>query len=72
MSFVTVGAKYRHFKGNVYEVLAVAKHSENMQDFVVYRDVNAPEKTWIRPLGMWLEPAEFEGKLVARFEKIEG
>ena len=63
--------KYKHFKGNVYELLYIAKHSETLQDMVVYRSVKEPEKLWVRPASMWNESVEFEGKIVTRFTYIE-
>jgi len=59
---------YRHYKGNVYEVIALARHSETLEDMVIYRDVNAPEKVWARPASMWNDEIELDGKTVKRFE----
>ncbi len=61
---------YRHYKGNVYEVIALAKHSETLEDMVIYRDVNACEKVWTRPANMWNDEIVIDGKAVKRFEKI--
>ncbi len=61
---------YRHFKGNVYEVLYVAKHSETLEDLVVYRNAQNPEKIWVRPLSMWNETVERDGKTYLRFTFI--
>lgn len=63
--------KYRHFKGNVYEVVAIAKHSETLEDMVVYRSLKNENDVWVRPLSMWLEAVEHEGKIVTRFTYIE-
>lgn len=60
---------YRHYKGNRYEVICVAKHSESLEELVVYRDVAHPEKTWARPLNMWDEKVDANGKTVPRFAK---
>ena len=64
--------RYRHFKGNEYNVIAVAKHSENLEDFVVYESLydNKVSKIWVRPLKMFLEKVEHNGKLVNRFNFI--
>ena len=64
--------KYRHFKGNEYMVIAIAKHSETLEDFVVYEALyeNKVGKIWIRPLKMFAEKVEKDGKLVDRFEYI--
>lgn len=63
--------KYRHFKGKEYEVIAVAKHSETLEDVVVYKALYGERGTWVRPLEMWNEEVEYEGKMVRRFVKIE-
>ena len=59
--------KYRHFKGGEYEVLFVAKHSETLEEMVVYRALYGEQGVWVRPLSMWNETVEFEGKSVKRF-----
>ena len=63
--------KYRHYKGNEYEVIALAKHSETLEDMVIYRDINSPEKVWARPASMWNEDVTVGDKTVKRFEKIK-
>ena len=64
--------KYRHFKGKEYMVLAVAKHSETLEDFVVYEALyeNKVSKIWVRPLKMFAEKVEKDGQMVDRFEYI--
>ena len=62
---------YRHFKGGIYEVICVATNSENLEQMVVYRSVTEPEKIWVRPLSMWSETVEHEGKIICRFTPIE-
>lgn len=59
--------KYRHYKGNEYEVLHVAKHTETEEDLVVYKAISDPEKVWVRPLTMFIEDVEIDGKIVPRF-----
>ena len=61
---------YRHYKGNLYRLLFIARHSETLEEMVVYQDVNAPEKYWARPAHMWEETVETGGKTVRRFEYI--
>ena len=68
---VKVGKKYRHFKGNEYLVMHVAKHSETMEDLVVYQALYGERGIWVRPLSMFLEQKEVEGTLVNRFEEVE-
>ena len=63
--------KYKHFKGNVYELIAIAKHSETFEDMAVYRSVKCETDVWVRPLSMWCEKVEYQGKTVTRFTYIE-
>lgn len=67
---VKEGSKYRHFKGNEYLVLYLAKHSESEEDMVVYQALYGNKGIWVRPLSMFLEQVEINGKLVSRFEEI--
>lgn len=62
--------KYRHFKGNMYEVIGVAKHSETLEDMVVYRALYGDGSLWVRPASMWDEVVERDGKVFKRFEYI--
>ena len=62
--------RYRHFKGNEYEVIAVAKHSETLEPMVVYRALYGDGGVWVRPLSMWNETVERDGKAYARFTYI--
>ena len=63
--------KYRHFKGNEYEVLYVAKHSETLEPMVVYRALYGEMGVWVRPAEMWDETITRDGKTFKRFEKID-
>lgn len=63
--------KYRHFKGNEYEVIGIAKHSETMEDMVVYRALYEDGGMWVRPASMWDETVERDGKVFKRFTFIE-
>jgi len=63
--------KYRHFKGNEYEVLYMAKHSETMEDMVVYRALYGEGGIWVRPAAMWNETVTRDGKTFPRFTRIE-
>ncbi|MBS3090157.1 DUF1653 domain-containing protein [Candidatus Pacearchaeota archaeon] len=60
--------RYRHFKGKDYEVIGMAKHSETLEKFVVYRALYGNRELYIRPKKMFLEKVGKEGKLVKRFE----
>ncbi|MCU7210656.1 DUF1653 domain-containing protein [Turicibacter sanguinis] len=63
--------KYRHFKGQEYEVLAIAKHSETLEEMVVYKALYGEFGTWVRPASMWTETITRDGQRFKRFEKIE-
>lgn len=62
---------YRHFKGKRYEVLGLARHSETLEDMVVYRALYGEGELWVRPLAVFEETVEVDGRRVARFERIE-
>ncbi len=62
--------KYRHFKGNEYEVIGIAKHSETLEEMVVYRALYGDGDIWVRPANMWDETVERDGKVFKRFEYI--
>jgi len=64
--------KYRHYKGNEYEVIGAARHSETLEDLVVYKALYSNYDLWVRPLNMFLEEVEVNGKKVKRFEYIGG
>jgi len=62
--------KYRHFKGNEYEVIGLAHHSETMEEMVVYRALYGEHGLWVRPAKMWNETVERDGKTYTRFTYI--
>jgi len=62
---------YRHYKGNEYEVFGFAKHSETLEDMVIYKSLYGEGSTWVRSLSMWDNPIKLNGKTVKRFEYIE-
>lgn len=62
--------KYKHFKGKEYEVIGVCKHSETLEEYVVYRCLYGDYSLWIRPLAMFEEYVEKDGVKVKRFEYI--
>lgn len=64
---------YKHYKGKQYKVLGVAKHSETLEDLVVYEALyeNEVSKLWVRPVEMFLETVEVDGSVVPRFKKAE-
>ena len=59
--------KYRHFKGGMYDVIALAKHSETLEEIVVYKALYGEGKVWVRPLAMWEEKVLVDGKEIPRF-----
>jgi Uncharacterized protein conserved in bacteria len=62
--------KYRHFKGNDYELLSVAFHSESLEEYVVYRALYGERALWVRPRVMWDEVIERDGQSVLRFRYV--
>lgn len=69
---IVIGGKYKHFKGNEYIVLMVAKDSETMEDVVVYKALYGEYGIWVRPLNMFMEQVVREGKTMNRFELVMG
>ncbi|MEK6908751.1 MAG: DUF1653 domain-containing protein [Nanoarchaeota archaeon] len=68
--------RYKHYKGNFYEVIALAKHSETLEELVVYKALYDSKDfgnnaVWVRPIKMFEESLDFEGKIVKRFTFIE-
>ena len=62
--------RYRHYKGNEYHVLGVARHSETEEEFVVYRALYGEHGLWIRPAAMFLETVLIDGRPQPRFEFV--
>lgn len=63
--------KYQHFKGNFYQVLHIAKDSETELEMVVYQPLYGERGIWVRPLVMFSEVIERDGKTMQRFKKVE-
>lgn len=70
MSLVRPG-QYRHFKGLEYEVLGTAKHTETLEELVVYRALYGERGLWVRPVGMFLDWVERNGEQVPRFRRLD-
>lgn len=68
---VRPGKRYRHYKGNDYLVLYQARHSETLEDLVVYQALYGERGIWVRPLAMFMEKVEVNGALVDRFKLME-
>ena len=64
------GKYYRHFKGNLYRVLYIAKHSETLEDIVVYQAMYGERGIWVKPKAMFEEEIERDGKSIRRFSPI--
>ena len=62
--------RYRHFTGKEYEVLGIARHSETEEELVVYRALYGDFGLWVRPVSMWNETVERDGKTFRRFTYI--
>ena len=69
MKLIELGL-YRHYKGNQYEVIGFSKHSETLEDMIIYKALYGEYGTWVRPLSMWEEIIEIDNKKVKRFEYI--
>jgi cyclomaltodextrinase / maltogenic alpha-amylase / neopullulanase len=62
--------KYRHYKGKEYEVIGVARNSETLEELVIYRALYGDFGIWARPIKMFLEEVEINGKKVPRFQYL--
>ena len=62
---------YRHYKGNDYEVIGVARHSEDETELVVYRPLYGDKALWVRPLSLFIEHVQVDDEQVPRFAYIE-
>jgi len=67
---IQIAKRYRHFKGGIYEVLALASHSETLEDMVVYRHTESG-RCWVRPASMWNDTVSHNGQTVCRFTLLE-
>ncbi|MCC6369816.1 MAG: DUF1653 domain-containing protein [Bacteroidia bacterium] len=63
---------YQHYKGNIYEVIGIARHSETLEELVVYKATyqKEGENLWVRPLAMFIESIEKDGRAIKRFTKL--
>jgi len=71
MDKVKVKGIYQHFKGSSYQVLGVAKHSESLEELVIYQHLDGDKEIWARPTAMFLDEVEVDGKKVPRFKYID-
>lgn len=63
--------RYQHFKGNYYELIGIAKHSETLEPMVVYRALYGEGGLWVRPAAMWMEIVHKENYHGPRFQYID-
>ncbi len=70
---VKIGQKYKHYKGNIYIVLNIARHTEtdNLEELVIYQDISSPEKIWARPKTMFEGNITIDSKKTKRFTEID-
>jgi hypothetical protein len=68
---VVVDGLYQHYKGFEYKVIAVARHSETLEELVVYQALYGEKGIWVRPLAMFVENVTIEGKSQQRFKYVE-
>ena len=69
MAEIRIG-KYRHFKGNEYRVLGIARHSETLEELVVYQALYGEHGIWVRPANMWNEQVDRDGYHGPRFTYV--
>ncbi len=69
MSDIKLG-KYKHYKGNIYEVVGISTHSETLEQMVVYKALYGDKKLWVRPATMWFDDILVENQTVKRFTYI--
>ena len=62
MQEIIIGKTYRHYKGNLYKIIALAKHSETVEEMIVYKSVKTGD-VWVRPKSMWNETVDEKGTL---------
>ncbi len=67
----TEPGRYRHYKGNFYQVIGVARHSETGEKLVVYRCLYGDRSLWVRPIEMFMESVIVDGREVPRFSRCE-
>jgi len=65
------GAVYEHYKGKRYKFVGISKHSETLEEMVVYRQMYGEKGLWVRPKAMFFEMVEVNGESIPRFKRIE-
>ena len=69
---IKIGATYQHFRGGMYKVLGLGKHSETLEELVVYQHLDGEKEIWARPIKMFFGEVEKDGQKFTRFKYIEG
>lgn len=67
---ITAGSRYAHYKGLHYKIIGIARHSETLEELVVYQGLYEENPIWVRPLSMFLENVTIDGQSRPRFELI--
>ncbi len=70
LPMLPVPGRYRHYKGNEYEIIGMARHTETLEPLVVYRALYGEQGLWVRPAAMFVEDIEHEGRRQPRFARI--
>ncbi|CDR34877.1 DUF1653 domain-containing protein [Criblamydia sequanensis] len=68
---IFVGSRYEHYKGNLYRILGIARHTETLEELVVYQGLYGEGDIWVRPLDHFLETVAINGQIRPRFKLIE-
>lgn len=68
---VVIGGTYEHYKGLRYKIIGLARHSESLEEMVVYQALYGKNDIWVRPLGIFLEDITFEGRSLPRFRFVK-
>jgi hypothetical protein len=67
---IEIGGTYQHYKGHKYKVIGIAKHSETLEEVVVYQGLYDDNPLWVRPINMFSEDVNVDGVSIPRFKKI--
>jgi hypothetical protein len=70
MDPIQIGKEYKHYKGKLYKVLGLARHSETLEEMVVYQALYGDMGIWVRPLSMFLETVCIDGVNIPRFALV--
>lgn len=68
---ILVCSHYEHYKGNSYKIIGIARHTETLEELVVYQDLDGEGNIWVRPLDHFLETVVINGQVQPRFKLIE-